>query len=164
MRQPWVFGIACAGLCACGSASESQNASGAGGMAAAGASSSGNSGGSAGTASAGATGAGAGAAGAGATGAGGDQCPAAPALPPGGTNALTLPIQIIGAGAPITTGQAVTPAQGVPYKLSLLKFYLASPVLLGSDGTRVPAALVQANGMSRPYGVALVDLDDPASQ
>jgi hypothetical protein len=75
-----------------------------------------------------------------------------------------LPIQIVGAGTPIVTGQTVTPATGSPYKLSLLKFYLSSPVLLGSDGTRAPAALVQANGMPRPYGVALVDLDDPASQ
>jgi len=100
----------------------------------------------------------------GASSAGSEQCPALPALPADATSSLTLPLQIVGAGAPITTGQAITPATGSSYKLSLLKFYLSSPVLLKSDGTRAPAALVQANGMPRAYGVALVDLDDPASQ
>jgi hypothetical protein len=37
----------------------------------------------------------------------------------------------------------VTPSTGTSYKLFLLKFYLSSPVLLESDGTRVPAQVVQ---------------------
>jgi len=110
-------------------------------------------GGAGGTASAGAGNAGA-----------ADQCPGSPTPSPSGSVVITLPIQIVGAGAPITTGQAVMPATGTPYKLTLLKFYFSSPVLLKSDGTRVPAQLALANAAPRPYGIALVDLDDPVSQ
>ncbi|HEY5375629.1 MAG TPA: MbnP family protein, partial [Polyangiaceae bacterium] len=83
---------------------------------------------------------------------------------PSGTSSVTLPIEIVGAGVPLMTGQAVTPATGTPYKLSLLKLYFSSPVLLRNDGTRVAAQLVDVNRAPRPYGIALVDLDAPASQ
>ncbi|HEX7452109.1 MAG TPA: MbnP family protein [Polyangiaceae bacterium] len=144
IRHCWLLAVACSSLLACGSVSEPQSAAGAG--------------------AAGAGAAGAGAAGLAGNAGGGDQCPASPILSPSGTSSVTLPIEIVGAGAPLTTGQAVTPATGTPYKLSLLKLYLSSPVLLKSDGTRVAAQLVDVNRVPRLYGIALVDLDAPASQ
>jgi hypothetical protein len=147
IRYGWLLGVAWSSLFACGSVSDPQSPGTAGTSSAAGISN-----------MAGGSGAGAG----GALGA--DQCPAAPTPAANGSAGVTLTVQIVGAGAPITTGQTVMPPAGTPYKLALLKFYLSSPVLLSGDGSRVPAQLVTANAAPRPYGIALIDLDDTASQ
>src|SRR5450631_4405761 len=122
IRHCRFLAVACSSLLACGSVSEPQSAAGAG---AAGA-------GAAGAGAAGAGAAEAGAAGLAGNAGGGDQCPESPMPSPSGTSSVTLPMEIVGAGAPLTTGQAVTPATGTPYKLSLLKLYFSSPVLLRS--------------------------------
>jgi hypothetical protein len=148
MIRYWCFfGAACSSLFACGSVSDQQSpgASGAAGASSAASAAGAASGGTGNAPSA-------------------DQCPGSPTPLASGTSGVMLPVQIVGAGAPITTGQVVTPSVGTPYKLSLLKFYFSSPVLLESDGSRVPAQLVLANATPRPYGIALVDLDDSASQ
>ncbi|HEY3667769.1 MAG TPA: MbnP family protein [Polyangiaceae bacterium] len=152
-RCLWLYGAVCLSMCACGSASSSANVAAAGAPGSAGASD------AAGAPNpGGASGAGAG------TGGGADQCPESPIPDASGSSGVTLPVEIFGAGAPLTTGQVVTPSTGTPYKLSLLKLYFSSPVLLKSDGTRVPAQLVQSNATPLPYGISLVDLDVPASQ
>src|SRR5450755_1427184 len=82
----WFLAVACSSLFACGSVSEPQNAAAAGAV--------------------GAGAAGAGAAGLAGNAGGSDQCPESPILPIG-TSSVTLPIEIVGAGAPVTTGQAL---------------------------------------------------------
>jgi hypothetical protein len=101
---------------------------------------------------------------AGAAGITGAQCPgAAPVIVPGATGQVSLPIQVTGAGATLTTGQEVRPEGASPYKLSLLKFFFSQPVLMKADGGRVPAQLLNGAGAPRPYGLLLVDLEDPSS-
>ena len=142
----WWCGVVCLSVCACGSVSDPETVLT-------------NSGGQAGSAGEPNTGGGAGTAGANA------ECPSStPALLGAATSSVTLPVEIDGAGSPLTTGEVITPAVGNAYKLSLLKFFFAAPVLLKAGGARVPAQLVTPSGSPTPYGLALVDLDNPASQ
>jgi hypothetical protein len=105
----------------------------------------------------------AGAAGASA-GSSGELCPSdKPAVLAGATARVSLPIRVSGSGAPLTTGQVVTPTSGSPYQLSLLKFFVSQPVLILPTGARVAAQLLNAAGTPRAYGLLLVDLDDPTS-
>jgi len=109
-------------------------------------------------------GAGSGAGDAGSGGIVGRECPGAtPVIASGATGRVSLPIEVTGAGATLTTGQEVRPEGAAPYKLSLLKFFLSQPVLLQADGRRVPAQLLDGAGAPRPYGLLLVDLEDPTS-
>lgn len=135
-------------LSACGSTS----AGGSPPLAAAGSAGSG----SAGTGNAGASGASAGSS--------GELCPSGePGVLAGATARVNLPIRVSGSGAPLTTGQVVTPTSGSPYRLSLLKFFVSQPVLILPTGARVTAQLLNAAGTPRAYGLLLVDLDDPTS-
>lgn len=142
----WLCGLACLSVCACGAGASPATA----GTSAAGAPGSvgeSNSGGAAGSAGANA------------------GCPSAtPARLATATSSVTLRVEIDGAGGPVTTGEVVTPQVGGAYNLSLLKFFFAAPVLLKTDGSRVPAQLVTPSGSPSPYGLALVDLDDPTTQ
>ena len=103
----------------------------------------------------------------GSAGSGGDpsvQCPSAtPALLAGATGKVSLPIQVTGAGTPLATGQQVDPEGATPYKISLLKFFISEPVLLKADGSRIPGQLLDGAGTPRPYGLLMVDLEDPAT-
>src|SRR4051812_31808203 len=128
MELRWVAAVLV--LTACGSSRSSSQASSDGA-------------GSAGVESAGASGASAnnaGASGANANNAGtnGEACPSDhPAVLASATARINLPVRVSASGVPLSTGQAVTPASGVPYQLSLLKFFVSQPVLLAPNGARV---------------------------
>ncbi|HKY38465.1 MAG TPA: MbnP family protein [Polyangiaceae bacterium] len=117
---------------------------------------------------------GSGAAGSGATGGdatgGGAGTPAAcpgpspVSLPLASSGRVDLPVTITINGAPAEVGAAGAGRDGREYRLSLFKFFLSESALIQSDGQEIPAQLLTAQGTPAPYGVHLVDADDPTTQ
>jgi hypothetical protein len=132
--------------------------------------------GSSGSAGAGAGGAGTGAsagAGAGSDAAGTPGSGGLRAACPGPTPAraplanagrIDLPVTITINGAPADVGVAGAGRDGREYRLSLFKFFVSEPTLVAASGLEAPAQLVSAEGAPLPYGLHLVDADDPTTQ
>lgn len=92
-------------------------------------------------------------------------CPdAAPPNLPGAGSRVDLPIEITVQGTPVVVGEPAAGRDGREYRLSLFKFFLSQPRLVGSDGSERAAQIVGADGVPLPYGLQLVDADDAASQ
>jgi hypothetical protein len=109
----------------------------------------------------------AGAAGAGAAGGAAAQACAGPSpitLPLASSGRVDLPVSITINGVPAEVGAAGAGRDGREYRLSLFKFFLAEPALANAGGQETPAQLLTAQGTPAPYGVHLVDLDDPTTQ
>jgi hypothetical protein len=99
-------------------------------------------------------------------GAGGGRpgaCPEAPALAhPGGARLALTFAPVLGAATPMLVGEP-TPVAGGQLTPFNARFYFSEPTLLREDGTALNADLVTESGSAAPYGVHLVDFDEPAS-
>jgi hypothetical protein len=91
------------------------------------------------------------------------ECPEASPQRLAGTVEVPLAVQILAAGQPARAGQEVLRADGVTVKLSLFHAFLADPWLLDASGRWVKAQLTDGHGTPLPYGLALIDLEKPAS-
>ncbi len=78
---------------------------------------------------------------------------------PGHDITWTLPVALRVGGAPLVLGEEVTRSDGTPWRLSLLKFFLAEPTLHRADGTTARAQFVDESGAPLAYELALVDAD-----
>jgi hypothetical protein len=85
-------------------------------------------------------------------------------LPLASSGRVDLPVSITINGAPAEVGVAGAGRDGREYRLSLFKFFLAEPALVKADGQEIPAQLLTAQGTPAPYGIHLVDADDPTTQ
>ncbi|QRK11321.1 hypothetical protein JQX13_15325 [Archangium violaceum] len=65
--------------------------------------------------------------------------------------------------APLRMGTELSSANGATFKTSKARMYLSQVALLGEGGERVSAELVDEQGNRLPYGVTLVDLENPDS-
>ena len=88
-----------------------------------------------------------------------DEAPA-PGHASGGT--VTLAIQPTLGGAPVELGVPATSGNR-RFRLSNVRMFVGHPVLLRAGRPGVLADLIDARGKPLPYGVQLVDLDDPAT-
>lgn len=64
----------------------------------------------------------------------------------------------------MSIGTVASGRNGREYQLSLFKFFLSQPELVDATGGAFPAQFVTSDGAPLPYGLALVDADDPATQ
>jgi len=121
------------------------------------------SGGSSGTGVAGAAGGGAG----GAAPDGGPSvapggCPEHPAARAGAEIPITIKVELSYAGNPVSFGEPFPIEGGGTLTLTNFRFYVSSAALRLRSGTDVPVDLVGAEGAMAPYGVVLVNAEDPA--
>lgn len=65
--------------------------------------------------------------------------------------------------APLHLGTELTSANGATFKTTKARLYLSRVALLSEGGERVSAELVDEQGDRLPYGVTLVDLENPDS-
>lgn len=92
-----------------------------------------------------------------------EACPAAPSTL-AATGRVDIPVRVTSFQTPMSIGVAVSGQAGREYKLSLLKFFFSQPELVDAQGQVSPAQFLGADGKPLPYGLALVDADDQASQ
>jgi hypothetical protein len=76
---------------------------------------------------------------------------------------VDIPIRVTVNASPLAVGAPAMGASGREYKVSLLKFFLSDPQLL-SGAEKVPAQIVGSDGKPAPYGLQLVDAEDPGTQ
>ena len=67
-------------------------------------------------------------------------------------------------GTPFAIGANLTSANGLDYKVSMLRFYLSHVEMVDGSGVARPAVLADAGGVPLKYGVTLVDFANPESQ
>lgn len=71
----------------------------------------------------------------------------------------TLPLDLRSKDRSLVLGDELTRSDGRAYKVSLLKFFLAEPVVLDANEGRVHAQFLDANSKPLPYGITLIDAD-----
>lgn len=64
-------------------------------------------------------------------------------------------------GTPFAMNAPMTSAAGVPYRVSLLRYFVSHVALVDAAGNVVPTPLADAAGHPLEYGVTLVDYDKP---
>lgn len=74
-----------------------------------------------------------------------------------------LGVHFMAGAAPLHLGMELTSANGATFKTTKARMYLSRVALLGERGERVSAELVDEQGNRLPYGVTLVDLENPDS-
>ena len=72
-------------------------------------------------------------------------------------------VRFVAGEAPIAVGGEVTSSKGVKLRASKARFYLSQLALIDGAGQKVPTDLVDEGGTRLPYGVTLVDFEQPAS-
>ena len=87
----------------------------------------------------------------------------APALPQA-EGRLEIPVRVTSNAAPLTVGVEASGHGDRTYLVTLFKLFLSQPELLDAQGTAVSAQFLAADGKPAPYGLALVDADDPLTQ
>ncbi len=80
------------------------------------------------------------------------------------TGRVELPIQFVVNQAPMTIGAPAAGRTGLEYKLSALELFLAEPTLLDANGHELKAQIVGPDAKPLPYGIQLVNADDPATE
>ena len=80
------------------------------------------------------------------------------------TGRIDIPVRVTANHVPMTVGVPGTGRDGREYRLSLLKLFLAEPAFIDANGHESKAQFVGAGGPPLPYGLALIDADDPATQ
>lgn len=81
-----------------------------------------------------------------------------------GAGRLDIPVRVTSDQTAMSIGVAASGREGREYKLSLFKFFLSQPELVDAAGRAISAQFVTSDGAPLPYGLALVDAEDPASQ
>jgi hypothetical protein len=100
-----------------------------------------------------------------ATGGQAEACPVVPPAPPASaTGRIDIPVRVTSFETPMSIGVTASGQAGREYKLSLLKFFFSQPELVDAQGQAFAAQFLGADGKPLPYGLALVDADDQASQ
>lgn len=77
---------------------------------------------------------------------------------------LDLNLDATAGNVPFELGADLTSEAGVPYSVSMLRFYVSHVTLVDQSGTAAPAVLSDASGKPLEYGVALVDYAEPESK
>ncbi len=95
---------------------------------------------------------------------GSESCPDPLATSPIQPGRLALPVRITVSDTALVIGEPATGPSGRQYKLSLFKFFLTRPVLVDASNRESQAELLGADGTVLPYGLQLVDADEPATQ
>ena len=105
-------------------------------------------------------------AGAPAAGSGGSPqaCPGKAPTPLATTGRVDLPIQFAVNQSPMTIGTPAAGRTGLEYKFSALELFLAEPAFFDANGQEFKGQIVAGDGKPLPYGIQLVDADDPTTQ
>jgi len=105
-------------------------------------------------------------AGAPAAGGGGSPqaCPGKAPAPVATTGRVDLPIQFMVNQSPMTIGTPAAGRTGLEYKFSAFELFLAEPAFFDANGQAFKGQIVASDGKPLPYGIQLVDADDPTTQ
>jgi len=89
------------------------------------------------------------------------ECAEHPPARAGATEPITINVQLSYAGTPVTFGVPFA-IEGGTLTLTNFRFYVSSPALRLRTGGDVPVDLAGLDGTPAPYGVVLVNAEDPA--
>lgn len=91
-----------------------------------------------------------------------NECLASPAVDPSAP-ITRIPVHFMAGAQPLLPGAELTAANGSTFKASMARFYASELALIGTDGARVPAELVDEGGRRLPYALTLLDFANPSS-
>jgi hypothetical protein len=94
----------------------------------------------------------------------GAACDGSTPSPRPASGRLELPIRLVIGSTVAEIGVPAAAPNGRELELSLFKFFLTQPVLVAASGEETHGQLVGADGKPLPYGVQLVDVEDPSTQ
>lgn len=92
------------------------------------------------------------------------ECPELPTVAAAQTARLGLRLTLELKGAPFGLGETTTDARGGTDKLSFVAYYLSNFWLIDLSGHAHPAVILNGDDAPAPYGLRLVNVDDPSTE